>query len=474
MVLLIRVVRLKEETVFDGLARVRTTAVGRPRRTGVGVVAAVALILGVAACTSPSGGTSPSGASTAGPSSGAPSQTDAASPSSAAFECGTQEKVTITVAAQATATYTAVQELAANYEKACPGVTVKAVSYPTQDYSQVIQTQLRAGNGPDILYGSSGTGNANSLLPLASSGYLADLSGLSFAKQLPDNERNYFWIDDKLYAMPLNQVYFGILWNPDMASQLGVSVPTTWDQLLTACTDVKAKGKALLAISGVVPGTESLQLAANYVYSQDPTWNEERASGKVTFASSSAWHTAFQRWIDMYDAGCFQQGFEGQDLPSSTNVVATGEAVAWLGVSSLRGTILTTSPSMTIQVYPLPGDSADSTRVIAGLSDSFGVNAKSANLDVAKNFIEFITQPDQAKIFPAVNGNMSLADTVAGDFPTHLTAVKPFVEGEKTVPVVNLEWPNGQVYTAFQTGSTALLTGQQTIDQVLAAMDAAW
>ena len=41
-------------------------------------------------------------------------------------------------------------------------------------------------------------------------------------------------------------------------------------------------------------------------------------------------------------------------------------------------------------------------------------------------------------------------------------------------PLPNNIWPNPSVYEALQVGVQGLLTGQKTIDQVLADMDTAW
>lgn len=41
-------------------------------------------------------------------------------------------------------------------------------------------------------------------------------------------------------------------------------------------------------------------------------------------------------------------------------------------------------------------------------------------------------------------------------------------------PLPNQAWANASVYDAMATGVQGLLTGQSSIDQVLASMDTAW
>ena len=53
----------------------------------------------------------------------------------------------------------------ANFEKANPNITINMEYVPTANLPQLLLTQLQGGNGPDIFYGSSGSGTRTRSFP---------------------------------------------------------------------------------------------------------------------------------------------------------------------------------------------------------------------------------------------------------------------------------------------------------------------
>jgi raffinose/stachyose/melibiose transport system substrate-binding protein len=50
----------------------------------------------------------------------------------------------------------------------------------------------------------------------------------------------------------------------------------------------------------------------------------------------------------------------------------------------------------------------------------------------------------------------------------------PALKGHEWVPEPDLTWWNPDVLVALETDAIGLVTGQETIDDILKAMDAAW
>ncbi len=388
-------------------------------------------------------------------------------------------------AAQATATVTAFQALAANYTKAHPDVHITVVGYPVQDYGPALQAQFRGGQGPDLMYGAPGTGNPHGLINFAKAGYLADLSALPFVKRLPANAKPVMGIGNKTYAFPLDVSTFGGVYNIQVFNQLGLKFPKNWADVLKMCDQAKAKGKYLFAITGLVSGTQILTLAGDYVYGPNPNWNADRLAGKTTFAGTPGWRNALRAWVDLNNHGCFQPGAAGYSLAASQALVAKGDAVAWLGVSNVIGAIQPLNPGMSIGVFPVPGPNAKQTRYIVGYGNAVGVNKKSSNLATALDFVKFMGREGQGRIYPNVIGNLSViqASQAAktgkildkhGKPWTRYTGWGALIKGGKTVQIPFVPWPNGQVYADLTSGAAGLLAGSTTIDQVLKRMDDDW
>jgi raffinose/stachyose/melibiose transport system substrate-binding protein len=244
------------------------------------------------------------------------------------------------------------------------------------------------------------------------------------------------------------------------------------------CDQAKAKDKVMFAISGLVSGTQILTVVAPFVYGPNPNWNAQRAAGKTTFASSPGWRRAMQAWISMNRRGCFQTGASGYSLGASQALVAQGEAVSWLGVSNVIGAIQPLNPSMPIGVFPVPGPKP---RHIVGYGNAVGVNKASPNLETALDFVKFMGSKGQAKVYPGLIGNMTVPQFSAA-FKTGKILQKgkpwaryrgwgPLIKADKTVQIVNLPWPNGQVYADLTTGAAGLLAGSASVNDVLSRMD---
>lgn len=390
--------------------------------------------------------------------------------------------VTLTFAAQATATVTAFQALAANYTRLHPNVKINVVGFPTQDYGVNMQAQFRGGNGPDLLYGAPGTGNPHGLINFAKAGYLADLTKLPFVKRLPANAKPILGIGTKIYAFPLDVSTFGGVYNVQLFNQLGLKLPKNWADVLNLCTQVKAKGKTMFSVSGLVSGTQILTFAGDYVYGPQPNWNALRAAGKVTFAGSPGWHNALQAWVDMDNAGCFQPGAAGYSLAASQALVANGDAVAWPGVSNVIGAIQPLNTKVTIGVFPIPGPTATQTKYIVGYGNAVGVNAKSPNLATALDFLTFMGRSGQSSIYPNLLGNMSVLQAAQaaktgkvllknGKVWSRYAPWGPLIKAGKTVQIPFVPWPNGQIYADLTSGAAGLLAHSTTIDALLQQMD---
>src|SRR3954453_19007813 len=99
------------------------------------------------------------------------------------------------------------------FEKANPNIKVNVSQTPIDQYPQILRTQLRSGTGPDLFYGSTGTGAPDSILPLAKAGMVADLSGNSFVSTIPDSVKPLVQTDGKTYMLPLEYSGNGVIYN---------------------------------------------------------------------------------------------------------------------------------------------------------------------------------------------------------------------------------------------------------------------
>jgi raffinose/stachyose/melibiose transport system substrate-binding protein len=105
-----------------------------------------------------------------------------------------------------------------------------------------------------------------------------------------------------------------------------------------------------------------------------------------------------------------------------------------------------------------------------------GVNAHSSagNQAAAQEFVDFVARPKQDELYAATTGTITQYDFQKQLIPSYMSSFAPaFARGNYVIDPTATFW-NSDVLAALEQDELGLVTGQETIDGVLNAMDAAW
>jgi len=366
-------------------------------------------------------------------------------------------------------------QLAAEYAEEA-GIEIEVIPYPSDAYNTQVTTQFQAGNAADVAILSPGTGQPISVITLAEAGFLEPLDDTS-ASILPVGSESQFQIDGETYAQPTSLTPVGMVFNVTAGEEVSVEYPETYDDLLEACTTARDGGKTFTVLAGGIPfntGLFSQLISATRVYAETPDWNEQRAAGDVTFADSG-WREVLEDVVEMNDSGCFQDGAAGGTFDNITAGLGGGTsltaAVPGSAAASISGA---TGSDLNVQAFP-PADGQDAF-TLTGANYAWAINASSddAVKQSAQAFLDWAAEPENAQHFAEISGAVPITGI---DPETLLPSYEPIGEllasGSYT-SIPNSSWPNPAVYDALGAGVQGLLTGQNTVDQVLDEMDAAW
>ena len=116
----------------------------------------------------------------------------------------------------------ALDDLIAGFEAENPNVTVNAEAVSYDNYLDVIKLRLSSGDAPDIMFGGPGT-----YPELVNAGYIMDLSDKDYISRVSEGSLSLQKLDDKVYAVPLDQMANVVFYNKDIFNDLGLTVPTT-------------------------------------------------------------------------------------------------------------------------------------------------------------------------------------------------------------------------------------------------------
>jgi raffinose/stachyose/melibiose transport system substrate-binding protein len=345
---------------------------------------------------------------------------------------------------------------------------------------QLESTELAAGNAPDLLQTYPGCGTPISICRLAKAGYLAPMLKKSWAKKSNPLMTSYSKYGPSLFTFLPVAVFDGLLTNDTMFSKLGLKVPQTFAQLLNLCQVAKAAGTITMLLPA--QGSNTVQqlladIALTTVYAKNKQWGKELRAGVVTFEGTIGWHQALQELVDMNNSGCFGPGPAGITGPSADSIFAQGQTLMYVMNTSHKGAIDAAGPQFAYSQSPFPAaDDARQTVVELHLPTGISVNAHSStqNQAAAQAFIDFIARPGQDALAAKINGGLSQAQLTQGVFPSYLSSFKPLFKQHKYGINPIETWWNASVGDALTTYGTGLLTGQESVDDVLKAMDAAW
>jgi raffinose/stachyose/melibiose transport system substrate-binding protein len=177
----------------------------------------------------------------------------------------------------------------------------------------------------------------------------------------------------------------------------------------------------------------------------------------------------------MNNAGCFEPGVAGTG--DSVALFAQGRGLMIVTVSGHKGDIDAAGPQFSYTFHQFPEATAPGqTTTFLALNPAVSVNAHSSaqNQAAAQTFVDFIARPAQNALFARISGGLTQYEFLKGQIPAFMSDFATvFKDNEYAVqPLLDLGNPN--VGLVFGTDAIGLITGQETPDSILQAMDAAW
>jgi raffinose/stachyose/melibiose transport system substrate-binding protein len=363
-----------------------------------------------------------------------------------------------------------------NFERAYPNITVNITYGSNAAVSQEEATELAAGNAPDLLKVDPGCGGPTSVCALARAGDLAPMIDKPWAKRSLPLVTSLDKYRQGLFAFEPLVTPHGVFTNDGLFAKLGLKVPQTFSQLLAVCKKAKADGTVAMDLQGASPSTVSLTilgLAIPLVFGQGTHWTAALKAGTVSFDGTEGWRQALQELVDMNNAGCFEPGAAGTF--ASDALFAQGQGLMTEGVSSHKGVIDAAGPEFPYTFHPFPATTAPGQpQTYLHLGPALGVNAHSSaqNQAAAQTFVDFIARPAQDALFARITGGLTQFEFLKGQIPAFMSDFATIFKDHQYV--VQPDFGNANVTAVFAQDGVGLITGQETPDSLLQAVDAAW
>jgi len=313
------------------------------------------------------------------------------------------------------------------FKAANPDIDVTVNITDREAHKNTIRGALQT-DSPDVIAWYPG----NRMAPFVDAGLFMDISDLwasdanlssKFEAIKPTMSR-----DGKQWGVPYSYYQWGVYYRKDIFDALNLSEPTTWDDMLAACDTMKDNGVTPFTI-----GTKFLWTAAgvfDYLNLRTNGYDVHNAltAGEIAYTDDRIKQT-FANWETMLERCSFVDNHATMSWQEALAPFANGDAAMYVmgnfAVAGMKDAGLTEDQ---IDFFQFPEITPGLARAEEAPADAFFIPANARNVDNAKKFLSFISQPEIQSAWNKTLGQLppnSAAEINADD--------KFIVEGMATV-----------------------------------------
>ena len=328
------------------------------------------------------------------------------------------------------------------------GVNVEIQIRPGGDEGDnMVKAWIAAGELPDLLYYNSGS-KLNEMDPANN---FVDLTAYpQILERLNDSFKGSVSVGDGVYGIPMTSSQAGaVLYNKTIYKELGLSVPTNWQEFLDNCAKCKEAGyDGLIGTFGDSWTSQVLFLGDYYnVVTGYPTFADEFTAGTAKYATTPSAVRSFEKYSEVIPY--YNEDYVVATYDDGVEYLAEGKGAHWIiltqalqNIDSLYGKEVVDE----IGVFGVPADDGN-TGLTVWVANGIYANKNGKNVDAALKFMEYYVSDAALDTYAGtllpygpfcING-YALGDdayaAVAEDMQSYFDANKTYVAQEFECPI---------------------------------------
>ena len=309
------------------------------------------------------------------------------------------------------------QKLVDKFNETHEDVTIK-ITAPA-DAGTVLKTRMAKNDMPDIV----AMGGDNNYTEVESAGMLVDLSDEDYISNIQESYLQMVYDvnkdkEEKAYGVPYATNASGVIYNVEKFDQLGIEIPKTWDEFIDVIEKLKDAGEQPLLMTYKDAWTSLCPWNSMAPDLAPENFNDERKEGKTTFVGTH--EEIVEKYLQLLDYA--QDDFMGLTYDDGNKQFANGEAAMIINGNWAISQYLNSNADLKVDMFAFPASNDESKNyVTSGVDVLLGVCKDSANEELAKEFVSFMLEPENAKMyikdqfaFSAVKGVEQENETVVG------------------------------------------------------------
>ena len=334
------------------------------------------------------------------------------------------------------------------YKAMNPDVTIDIEVRPGGgEGDNIVKTRLATGAMADVFSYNSGSlfqaiNPTQNLLPLTNE---------AFQDGVQDSFKSVVSAGGEVYGAPFAPAMGGgIFYNKPIYEELGLEIPTTWDEFMANNEAIKEAGKVAVIQTYADTWTSQLFVLSDFynVLADAPDFAEKFTANEAKFATTPAALRGFEKLQEVAEAGYFNADFGAATYADGVRMIAMGEGAHYPMLTFAVGAIAETAPDYLDDVgfFAQPGDSAESNGLTTWMPDSVYVAANTASPDLAKDFVSFVASPEGCDVrneaVGATGPYMVAGCELPADVPPSVSDMLPyFQEGGQNAPALEFLSP---------------------------------
>lgn len=292
-----------------------------------------------------------------------------------------------------------VQEIAKDFE-AETGIKIDFQISPDAQWRDLIKVKMDSGEAPDIICVDTPIGLASSL---HMDQYCVELTDQAWVNRIEETTLAAVSVEDKVYGItfPGAKMYF-YLYNKDIFKSLGLSVPTTYDELKDVCQKIKDAGYTPVYEATTNGWHQVLPLfeTGGLWLEQDPDMYEKLNANEIGLDEIPSLLTIIKQLDECAEAGYFGDDYLSNAWENVKEAMATERCAMTIAELGMRGQIEKEFPDFKatekLGAFVMPwGD--NQTIGVNPASNAYFINKDSKYTEEAKQFFEFLARPENLK-----------------------------------------------------------------------------
>lgn len=333
------------------------------------------------------------------------------------------------------------------------------------DAETVLKTRVVKNDIPDII----GMGATDTYSLLAQSGIFLDMTDSPLLEHV---DSNYVQMlkdvagMDEVIGVPFATNANGIMYNKEMFKELGLSIPKSWDQLLSTAQKVKDAGKIPFYFTYKDDWQTVLPFNALASNLGGIEFYMDRREGKVTFADK--YQEIAEKQLELLEYG-HGDNF-GKSYADGNRAFARGESAMYIQGTWAIPEIRKANPDMEMGFFPIPtGNDPEQNKLVSGVDTLLAISKDTKYKEEAKEFIAFLLEPENSKQYIDEQTLFSTIEGVKQEDPA-VAELQPYLEQGEVV-----DFADHYIPAAVQLNSVVQsFLQRRDVDHYLKTLDEEW